>query len=66
LASICAAVTLPFAAWLTHESVTMVAITTALAVLAIYKHKTNIKRLLNGTESRLALKKTAAQAPKQP
>lgn len=57
LASICASFTLPFAAWFTHESVTMIAITAALAFLAIYKHKANIKRLLNGTESRLALKK---------
>jgi acyl phosphate:glycerol-3-phosphate acyltransferase len=64
LASICAALTLPFAAWLTHQSVTMIAITTALGVLAIYKHKANIKRLLNGTESRLALKKPATEAPK--
>jgi len=65
LASICASFMLPFAAWLTHESVTMIAITAALGILAIYKHKTNIKRLLNGTESRLALKKAAADAPKQ-
>jgi glycerol-3-phosphate acyltransferase PlsY len=56
---------LPFAAWLTHQSVTMISITAALGVLAIYKHKTNIKRLLNGSESRLALKKTTADAPKQ-
>jgi glycerol-3-phosphate acyltransferase PlsY len=34
----------------------MIAITAALAALAIYKHKTNIKRLLNGTESRIALR----------
>lgn len=65
LASICASFTLPFAAWFTKESVTMIAITAALAVLAIYKHKGNIKRLLNGTESRLALKKNPAEAPKQ-
>lgn len=65
LASICASFTLPFAAWFTHESLTMIVITAALAVLAIYKHKANIKRLLNGTESRLALKKPAAGAPKQ-
>lgn len=65
LASICASFALPFAAWLTHESVTMIVITAALGFLAIYKHKANIKRLLNGTESRLALKKTATEAPKQ-
>ena len=64
LASICAALTLPFAAWLTHQSVTMIAITAALGFLAIYKHKANIKRLLKGTESRLALKKPATEAPK--
>jgi len=65
LSSICAALTLPFAAWLTHQSVTMIAITAALGVLAIYKPKANIKRLLNGTESRLALKKSATEAPNQ-
>jgi len=64
LASICAAFALPLAAWLTHESVTMIVITAALGVLAIYKHKTNLKRLLNGTESRLALKKPSTEAPK--
>lgn len=65
LASICASFTLPFAAWLTHESVTMIIITAALAILAIYKHKANIKRLINGTESRLAFKKAVVDAPKQ-
>ena len=64
LASICASFALPFSAWFTNESVSIIVITAALAVLAIYKHKTNIKRLLNGTESRLALKKPAAEAPK--
>ena len=64
LSSICAALTLPFAAWLTHQSVTMIAITTALRILAIYKHKANIKHLLNGTKNRLALKKPATEAPK--
>lgn len=64
LASICAAFALPLAAWLTHESVTMIVITAALGVLAIYKHKANIKRLLNGTESRLAFKKPSTEAPK--
>ena len=56
LASICASFMLPFAAWLTHETVAMIAITAAMAALAIYKHKANIKRLLNGTESRIALR----------
>ncbi len=65
LASICASFSLPFAAWFTHESVTMIVITAGLAVLAIYKHKGNIKRLLNGTEGRLAFKKASGDTPKQ-
>lgn len=57
LASILASATLPFAAWITGESFTMILITGGLAVLAIYKHRTNIKRLLNGTESRIGTPK---------
>lgn len=30
-----------------------------LAVLAVYKHKENIKRLINGNENKLGAKKTA-------
>ena len=57
LASISAAFTLPFAAWSIGESQTITLVTAALAGLAIYKHKANIKRLLNGTENRIALRK---------
>lgn len=53
LGSIAAAVALPFASWGTGESLAKVIITGAMAVLAIYKHKENIRRLLNGTERRL-------------
>lgn len=52
LASIAASATLPFAAFLTRESATIVAITGAMAAMAILKHRGNIKRLLAGTESR--------------
>ena len=52
LASILAALVLPFAAWLTGASLTLVAITAAMAALAIYKHMPNIQRLLKGTENR--------------
>ena len=67
LASICASFALPFAAWLTHKSLTMVIVTAAMAALAIYKHKTNIKRLLEGTENRMGAKKAPMpqEAPKQ-
>lgn len=68
LASICASATLPFAAFLTGQSATIVLILAALAALAIYKHKGNIKRLMNGTESRLTFKRpmsrTAPDLPK--
>ena len=47
----------PFASLLVGESKTIVIVTACLATLAIYKHKANIKRLLNGTESRIVLKK---------
>jgi glycerol-3-phosphate acyltransferase PlsY len=53
LASIAASATLPFASWLTGKSWTLVFVTGALAVMAILKHRANIKRLLNGTESRI-------------
>ena len=63
LGSIAAAVTLPFAAWLTGQSLTMVIVTTAMSVLAIYKHKANIKRLIQGTESRIGRKHAPSTQP---
>ena len=58
LASICASFALPFATWLTGRSSTLIFITAAMAALAIYKHKSNIQRLLKGTETRIGIKKT--------
>ncbi len=52
LASISAAVALPFAAWLTGESLVLVFVFAGLSALAVYKHKGNIRRLLQGTENR--------------
>jgi glycerol-3-phosphate acyltransferase PlsY len=57
VASIVAAVALPATVWLTQPQLTLRLIAIALGVLAIYKHKTNIQRLLNGTESRFHFKK---------
>ena len=56
LASIVAALSLPFAAWAFGETRTIIFVTAALAALAIYKHKTNIQRLINGTENRIGAK----------
>jgi glycerol-3-phosphate acyltransferase PlsY len=58
LASICASFALPFATWLTGGSSTLIWITSAMTALAIYKHRSNIQRLLKGTENRLGTKKT--------
>ena len=56
LASILASLALPFAAWATGESTTLIAITAAMAALAVYKHRSNIQRLLKGTENRFGRK----------
>ena len=65
--SICASAALPLATWLTQKSATMICVTAAMAALAIYKHKANIQRLLNGTENRLSRKKMPpdSQEPKK-
>ena len=65
LASISASFSLPFAAWAVGESRTIILVTAALAALAIYKHRANIKRLINGTESKIALRTpSSSDAPK--
>ncbi len=53
LASITAAVVLPFASWLAGYSVLIISITGLMAVLSIIKHRSNIQRLLNGTENKI-------------
>ena len=56
--SLAAAVVLPFATWFTTgHDVVLTTVTGAMSVLAIYKHKGNIQRLLGGTESRINFKK---------
>jgi glycerol-3-phosphate acyltransferase PlsY len=62
LASIAAAIALPSAVWLTQRSVLLGIVTSALGLLAIWKHKGNIARLLNGTERRLGSKSPAQEA----
>jgi len=58
LASICAAFALPFATWALVKRPALIFVTLAMAVLAIYKHKANIQRLLAGTEHRLGVRRT--------
>ncbi len=65
VASIGAAVALPTAVWLTTNSTCLGVVTTGLGVLAIYKHKSNIQRLMAGKEHRLGEKSSepTAQSP---
>ena len=64
--SISAAVALPAAVWLmTPDNLLLGIVTTVLGVLAIYKHKSNIQRLLAGTENRLGMK-VQPQPPEKP
>jgi len=67
LASISASFTLPFAAWMSGYSSTLILTTAAMTVLAIYKHRSNIGRLLKGTEGRIGsrLSSSPSEAPKR-
>jgi glycerol-3-phosphate acyltransferase PlsY len=62
LASISAAITLPVATWLIERNATLFWFTAILAAVAIYKHKSNIQRLVAGTESRIG----RAASPRPP
>jgi glycerol-3-phosphate acyltransferase PlsY len=64
IASIAAAVALPAAVWLTPNGLTLRIVTTALGLLAIAKHKSNIERLFNGTEQRFGKKTANPEATK--
>jgi acyl phosphate:glycerol-3-phosphate acyltransferase len=64
IASIAAAVALPATVWLTPNSLTLRIVTTALGLLAIAKHKSNIERLFNGTERRFGKKTATPEATK--
>src|SRR5688500_12618010 len=59
LASIVAAIVMPVAVWLTGAAMPTVYTMIALGLLAIYKHRGNIQRLLNGTENKIGTKKAA-------
>jgi glycerol-3-phosphate acyltransferase PlsY len=64
VASIAAAVALPTAVWLTKDSRFLGIVTTVLGLLAIFKHRGNIQRLLNGTEQRFGQKSATQEATK--
>ena len=57
--SISAAIALPAAVWIMPPNNLLLGIvTTALGVMAIYKHKSNIQRLMAGTENKFGKKKS--------
>ena len=61
LASICASFALPFATWITRQNLPLTIVTSAMAALAIYKHRSNIQRLMQGTENRFGGKAREAR-----
>ena len=61
LASICASLALPLATWLTGRTLTLIGVTSAMTGLAVFKHWSNIQRLLSGTENRFGSSHTNSQ-----
>jgi len=63
--SISAAIALPAVVWiLPPHNLLLGIVTTVLGVMAIFKHRSNIKRLLNGTEQRFGQKSSPPEAAK--
>lgn len=62
LASVVAALALPFAVWAMGRSPRLIILAAVLGALAIYKHRTNIRRLIEGTEHRFGKKEKTEEA----
>lgn len=56
LGSVLAAVAVPAASWLLHNPLPLNWVATALGLFVIIRHRENIKRLLNGTETKFVKK----------
>ena len=57
VASIAGALSLPVAGWFFHVSAAKIWVFAGLGLMAILKHKSNIQRLINGTENRFGAPK---------
>lgn len=57
-AALAAAVAAPIVAFLVAAPASFVGVTVVMAALLIWRHRPNIQRILNGTESRIGAKKT--------
>jgi acyl phosphate:glycerol-3-phosphate acyltransferase len=64
LASIAAAVAIPAAGWLRAEAhgPVLPVVLTLLGILAVWRHRSNIERLSNGTENRFERKKNKGES----
>ncbi len=63
--SIAAAIVLPTAVWILQpHNLFLGIVTTVLGALAIYKHKSNLQRLMAGTENRLGKKTSTTEGAK--
>lgn len=62
LGSLAAAVTLPIATGLVQRNLIITSVAALMGGLAIYKHRTNIQRLIAGTENRIGEKKQKGAA----
>jgi len=62
LASILAAASLPLAAWFWKNNTATIWVCVGLTCLAIYKHRSNIQRLVKGTEPRFGSKKKSKES----
>jgi glycerol-3-phosphate acyltransferase PlsY len=63
LASVSAAVALPAVALFADASGRMTVIAALVGALAVYKHRSNLRRLLDGTEHRFGSRKSAPSTP---
>jgi len=62
LASMLAATSLPFAAFVFTRSLVLTGVSAAVAVFVIVRHRTNITRLLAGTETKIGQKPAASKS----
>lgn len=56
LASILGMIIFPIVMLFTHQSIKLVLFSFILSIMALYRHRTNIKKLMEGTESKLGQK----------
>jgi len=61
LASILAAVALPVGAFFLHQPPLLLGLSVAIALFVVIRHRTNITRLMNGTENKFVKKTPANQ-----